>query len=326
MLPDDDAPAADPLGDLLASLAVAIGLPLVILAGIVTDFRPSATTGPSGTSQPPANPPLAAADDEELRFRKWTPEMSAMKAVADAAERRSSLLEAQTDRMMADLRKARDTARQARVEQAEQELAHRERLESFAYQAAAMTQRIADGRDNASRLRSELAGRDRRVSDLEAQSADRAREIGRLGSEVSAWTELGRSTQNRLVAAQSLSEARGRDLSALSASLAAERADHARTRQDRQQAQALADQRMVRIAQLEEASRAQREEAERQAEEARQLATRREQRIGALERSLSQGEAEAAAQAKRLGEAEATIRSLQEAVKSLSAGLVPAAP
>jgi chromosome segregation ATPase len=329
ILPDEAPPAGHPVGDLLASLAVAVGLPLVILAGIVTDFRPAAapSAGTSGaTAPPPPDPaPATVADpDPDSRYLKWTPEMSAMKAVADAAERRSALLEAQTDRLMADLRKARDTARQAREELVGQELAHRERLESFAYQVAGMTQRIADGRDLETRLRAEAAQRQRLLADLETQGTAQSRELARLGSEVTAWTELGRSTQNRLVSAQRLADARGRELASLSSALAAERTEHARTRAERQQAQALADQRLVRLEQLESASRAQREDTARRLEELGQLATRREQRIGSLERALGQSESLAASQAKRLAEAEATIRSLQDAVKSLSSGLVPA--
>ncbi len=303
--------------DLLASLAVAVGLPLIMLAGIFNGLRPASVSQKASilatvtTGSSPGGP-----------VKNWSPELSAMQARLDEAEQRNAILDAELEKLLSEIRQVRDEARLAKQQQAEVEIVHRERLQGFAYQVAGMTQRIADGRDAEAKLRTELVSAQDRSRSYQSLADQRGAEITRLKGEVAALTEIGKSTQTRLVAVQNLADARKRDADSLTNQLASERALVAQTRQELTAARSLADQRLVQIGRLETERKESADFFASQVLEKNQLVVRRDQRIGSLERSLDEVRSLSSKQAAELQAAEASIGSLRQAVSSLSSGLV----
>ena len=306
--------------DILASLVVAVGLPLIMLAGIFQGFGPASLRhdGPLlasatvGTASSPGQGPGGSV----------SPELSAMQSRLEEAEQRNAMLDSELERLLSEIGQARDEARLARQEQAEVEIVHRERLQGFAYQVAGMTQRISDGRDSASKLRAELVAAHDRTKSLEKLASDRGSEIARLQGEVVALTEIGKTAQTRLVAVQNLADARKRDADQLTNDLAKERALVAQTRGELASSRSLADQRLVQIGRLEADRRAAADSFAAQILDKNQLMVKRDQRIGSLERSLEDARATSLKQAAALQAADSTIGGLRQAVTSLSSGLV----
>lgn len=302
--------------DLLASLAVAIGLPLIMLAGIFHGFRlpafkhDSAMLASTTTGAGPSQGPVIS------------PEFSAMQARLEEAEQRNAMLDAELEKLTSEISQARDEARLARQEQAEVEIVHRERLQGFAYQVAGMTQRLADGRDGEAKLRSELMAVNERSQSLEKLATERGNEITRLKGEVAALTEIGKTSQTRLVAVQNLADARKRDADQLTGDLAKERNLLAQTRGELTSARALVDQQLAQIGRLEADRKSAADSFAAQILEKNQSMVRRDQRIGSLERSLEEARNTATKQAAALESAESTIGGLRQAVTSLSSGLV----
>jgi len=89
--------------DLLASLAVAVGLPLIMLAGIFNGFRPASLSSHGSM--------LASNGSGPGPARNWSPEMSAMNARLDEAEQRNAMLDAELEKLLSEIRQARDEAR-----------------------------------------------------------------------------------------------------------------------------------------------------------------------------------------------------------------------
>jgi len=185
-----------------------------------------------------------------------------------------------------------------------------------------MTQRIADGRDAESMLGADLVAATNRSRALEALSGERAVEISRLKAEVAALTEIGKSSQTRLVAVQNLADARKRDADSLTNQLATERSLVSQTRQELAMVRSMAEQRLAQIGRLESDRKASADSFASQILEKNQTLVRRDQRIGALERSLEDVRSTSAKQAAELKTTEGTIGGLREAVSSLSSGLV----
>jgi chromosome segregation ATPase len=290
--------------DLLASLAVAVGLPLIMLAGVLKGLNPDRVETRSALLSTTA----AGTGGAGGANRNWSPELSALQARLDESEQRNAMLDAELEKLLSEIREVREVARLARQEQAESEIVHRERLQGFAYQVAGMTQRLADGREAESTLHTELTAARQEGRSFAALADQRGAENGRLKGEVAALTEIGQVTQTRLVAVQNLADARKRDADSLTQQLSSERDLVAQTRQELASARALADQRLVQIGQL-EAGR-------------KEITARGEERIGALQRSLDEVRGLAAKQAAELQAAEDGLTSLRQAVSQLSSGLV----
>jgi len=302
--------------DLFASLAVAVGLPLIMLAGILKGLNPDpvarrasilATTN-GGSSAGPG--------------RNWSPELSAMQARLDEAEQRNAILDAELEKLLSEIRQAREEARLAKQQQAEAEIVQRERLQGFAYQVAGMTQRIADGRETQATLRTGLAKAQQEGRSVASLAGERGAEINRLKGEVAALTEIGKIAQTRLVAVQNLADARKRDADALTNQIATERDQVAQARQELVSVRTLADQRLVQIGRLETERKESADAFRVQLLAKKQDLESRDQRIGSLERSLGEVRTLTAKQAAELQAAEVSLGSLRQAVSSLSSGLV----